>query len=55
MFLSTVDLADALDDAVEPAIARFLDMGIIESSQKLGMESFKVIEGKALRRDGKPQ
>lgn len=48
---SAVDLANALDDATEPAINRFLDMGVIESSQKFGMESFKIIEDKASQSD----
>ena len=39
-FLSTVDLADAMDDATQLAVERFTDMGVISASQELGLELF---------------
>jgi hypothetical protein len=42
-FLSAVDLVNALEDAAELALARFIDMGVIRSSYyEIGREGFEI-------------
>jgi hypothetical protein len=43
-FLSTVDLASALDEASQLALTRFIEIGILESTQSRGLEEFRIKE-----------